>query len=382
MKTRVPLISALLAGSIGAIADCSHNNCLRAVIGDAFPTRNGAADCSLYLRVTVTPPTITFTATQTAPTLIVELSTAIDLSTAVETVVASTETGYIEETATIKETSTETQVSTTTRTVDVNGLAARQATASGSTFPAYASPCTSYAKYSSACSCMGYFPDTITVAAPTTTITVRTTLSSTSTSSATTSTTITAALSITETTFVTSTVTVSTIDATTTILSTDTAVATNIVKNGRFENQLTSWTITRDSQISASIVRTAGNSVLRTGNMYNNNLFEMKQLLNGVRGAKYTCRYDWLFTTYYETLYDDTKTYVPYVHVYINNGIKDNVTPEPPNVAGQWYTSTFTFTSSGSDTLWFDCASPQARNGLGGGPNFLSLDNVSCVASQ
>jgi hypothetical protein len=116
--------------------------------------------------------------------------------------------------------------------------------------------------------------------------------------------------------------------------------------------------------------------------MYNNNLFEMKQLLNGVAGTTYTCHYDWLFTNYYATLYKDGYTYVPYVHIYINNDIYDNVTPEPPNLPGQWYTSTFTFTSSGSDTLWFDCASPQARTGPGGGANYLSLDNVSCVASQ
>ncbi|OIW30689.1 hypothetical protein CONLIGDRAFT_630639 [Coniochaeta ligniaria NRRL 30616] len=381
MRTRAQLLSALLLGPIGAIADCSHNNCLRAVIGDAFPTRNGAADCSSYLRVTVTPPTSTFTVTQTVPTLIVESSTVVDVSTAIETVVASTETDYFEGTATIEQTSTEIDVSTTTRTVDPNGLAARQATASGSAFPAYASPCTSFAKYASACSCLSYFPDTITVAAPSTTITVVSTSSSTSTEVTTTSTTATLDLSVTETTLITSTVSVSTTDATTTTSTTATAVATNIVKNGRFENQLTSWTITRDSQVSASTVRSGSNSVLKTGNMYNNNLFEMRQLLNGVSGTTYTCHYDWLFTNYYATQYRDGNTYVPYIHVYMNDVIFDNVTPEPPNTPGQWYTSTFTFTSSGGDTLWFDCASPQARTGSGGGANYLSLDNVSCVAS-
>lgn len=59
-----------------AMADCNHDNCLRAVIGkphthilglclisnillaSAFPTRSGAADCASYLLVTVTPVTV------------------------------------------------------------------------------------------------------------------------------------------------------------------------------------------------------------------------------------------------------------------------------------------------------------------------------------
>ena len=357
------------------------------MIGDAFPTRNGAADCSSYLRVTVTPPTSTFTATQTVPTLIVKSSTVVDVATSLETVVASTETDYFEESATVERTSTETDVSTTTQTVDVNGLAARQVTGSGSAIPAYATPCTNYAKYSSACSCLGYFPDTITVDAPSTTVTVVSTSSSTSTDATTASTTTTSSVAVTETTLITSTVTVSTTDATTTTSTTATAFATNIVKNGRFDTALSGpWTITGDSQVSGSIVTSGGNSVLKTGNMFRNNLFEMKQQLNGLSGTTYTCHYDWLFTNYYETTYSNGNTYVPYVHVYLtdlqgNGPIVDNITPQPPRAPGQWYTSTFTFTSSGSDILWFDAASPQPKTGQGSGTNYLSLDNVSCVAS-
>ncbi|KAN0119734.1 hypothetical protein V8E51_001942 [Hyaloscypha variabilis] len=37
---------------------CNADNCLRAVIGSAFPTRDGAADCSSYFKATVTPAVI------------------------------------------------------------------------------------------------------------------------------------------------------------------------------------------------------------------------------------------------------------------------------------------------------------------------------------
>ena len=37
--------------------DCNQNNCLRAIIGSAFPTRDGLADCNSYLLSTIKLPT-------------------------------------------------------------------------------------------------------------------------------------------------------------------------------------------------------------------------------------------------------------------------------------------------------------------------------------
>jgi hypothetical protein len=260
----------------------------------------------------------TFTATLTIPTLIVESSTVVDVSTQLETTVASTETDYAQETTVIEQTSTEVDVvATITRTVDPDGLAARQATAVGSTYPAYASPCSDFVRYSSACSCMGYYPDTITVAAPSTTITVASTQSSTSTFTLSTSSVTTLPVSVTETTLVTSTVTLST-DTTTTTSTTATAVATNIVKNGKFSttSKLSPWILTKDNQITVSVA----NGVLKTGNMNKNNLFEMKQVLNGVAGTTYNCQYDWQFSSTYTVIIGkDPNPYVPYCHIYVND---------------------------------------------------------------
>ncbi|KAK6526509.1 hypothetical protein TWF694_005092 [Orbilia ellipsospora] len=119
-----------------AAADCNHNNCLRAVIASAVPTRHGAADCSSYLAVTVTPAasTVTTTTTVTATTV----------------------------------------VANKRRNLKLRGnlpLNARQATVTASSMPAYASACTNKASYSSACSCIGVTAMTITAAAPTTTVT-------------------------------------------------------------------------------------------------------------------------------------------------------------------------------------------------------------------
>lgn len=300
---------------------------------------------------------------------------------------ASTETVYNEETTTVEETETATQIIATTKTVEVVGrVAARQATAYGSTFPAYASPCTNFPKYSSACSCLGYYPDTVTVAAPSTYITEYVTSTSTSTLLTTTSSTTVSSQSITDTTLVTSTVTVPT-DVTTTTSTTATATATNIVTNGGFERPVSSaWQVSRGTGSKTAPGSNSANSV-RSQNLHDNNLFEMWQTLQTVPGNTYTCSYDWKFTNFYATLYKDGNTYVPYVHVYIqwtpdNYQIYSNVQPDQGTV-NQWQTATFTFTALGNDQLYFDCASPQATgNKPGQGNNYVSLDNVVCVVSS
>ncbi|KAM7213283.1 hypothetical protein V8F06_011349 [Rhypophila decipiens] len=387
MRVSIKLFAFLLGSPLGAIATgsndgCSHNNCLRAVIAEAFTTRDGRGDCSKYLRVTVTPATSTIVSTVTEAALATATTTIVEGYTDVETIVASTETQYAKVTAVIEEILTVTETAFTTRTVDPLGNPGkfkRQVTASGSTFPAYASACTSFAKYTSACSCVGVFAETVTTSAPSTTVTVTSTSTSTSTQTTTTSTTTTSPLSITETTLLTSTLTTTITASTATATTTSTATLTNIVTNGRFTQGLSAWVITRNSQISGSVI----NGVLKTGNMFNNNLFEIRQTLTGTQpGTEYHCRYDWHFSNHYETLYTNGNTYVPYVHVYINDDLVDNSTPQPPRSPGVWYTAEFSFvSSSGSDILWFDCASPQARNGPGGGSNFLSLDNVACFAA-
>jgi hypothetical protein len=188
----------LLPGLAGLVAaSCNSNNCLRgkhgsqvledrkravidtpitAIIGSAVPTRSGAADCSSYLAVTVTPATSTVTSTVTIrPTV---LTTSVDTRyyTTSETTTVSTETDttIVQETQTA---STETDFVTITVS-DPAELKARQATQTSSTYPAYASPCSAWDRYVSACSCVGVFPTTITVATPITiTVVTETTVS-------------------------------------------------------------------------------------------------------------------------------------------------------------------------------------------------------------
>jgi len=86
-------------------ANCNHDNCLRAVIASAFPTRHGDADCSSYFAVTVEPETVTVTIAN----------------------------GWV-----------------TTTTVEVS-----QMTITPTAIPDYASACSGSVRYSSACSCVG-----------------------------------------------------------------------------------------------------------------------------------------------------------------------------------------------------------------------------------
>ncbi len=56
MRSQILLI--LSAWLVLVWADCSHNNCLRAVIASAYPTRPTVADCGSFLAITTTPSTV------------------------------------------------------------------------------------------------------------------------------------------------------------------------------------------------------------------------------------------------------------------------------------------------------------------------------------
>ncbi|KAL8405366.1 hypothetical protein RB596_004289 [Gaeumannomyces avenae] len=300
---------------------------------------SGVADCSSFLDVTVTPATLTFTETAT--------------------------------------------VQTESRGQEPQGGAA---TADGTTFPAYASTCTSYAKYASACSCVG-------VAAPSVTVTetaistpaTRTTAVATETLSQTID------VSVTDTTVVTVFSSTST-----TTTSTSTVVRsigpTNAFKNGNFEYGSWGPWIETNPKTSETTRHIVGGVVKGTGadgghaavmaGMWNNDLWEFSQVFNHQGNVRYRCDYDWKFTNYYETLYPNGKTYVPYIHGYLNNEIWTIDVPDGrPQRVGEGQTTTFTFliSWSGRSTWWFDCGSPQAPDGEGGGNNTLYIDNVYCI---
>lgn len=335
----------------------------------------------------------TFTATVTTSTGVVVSSTETDEFTVTLPTTVSIETDVVPVTSTVEDTLTFVETVTTTTTVDpyVTPLAKRQVTASSSTYPAYASGCSEFPKYSSACSCLGVYPDTVTVPAPSTTVTVTATTTSTSSDISTTSTTETDYSSVTATTFVTSTMLETTTDASTTTTTTVVIQATPLVKNGGFESgNIAPWVNDYPNDVSASVTSPGSNSVftLTTGLLSNNDLFELKQTLTSPKSSVWSCSYDWLFTNYYSTKYSNGNTYVPYVHVYINNKLVSNRYPSSDADAAIWHTASFTFTSKGSDTLYFDIASPQPPPGTpppnkGPAPvtgvNYASIDNVGCV---
>ncbi|KAB5515139.1 hypothetical protein GE09DRAFT_1231585 [Coniochaeta sp. 2T2.1] len=200
-------------------AACNANNCLRAVIASAVATRHGVADCSSYLAVTVTPATSTITSTVTVRPTVFTTSVDTRLYTESQTTTVSTETDVttVQETQTV---STETDFVTVT-VPGVLPLKARAVTQTSSTYPAYASPCSAWDKYVSACSCVGVFPATITAATPVTTTVVTETTTVTSTGLLTTSSTETDIISATATTITTNTLT---IPVTSTTLATVTTI--------------------------------------------------------------------------------------------------------------------------------------------------------------
>ncbi|KAK6542382.1 hypothetical protein TWF694_006338 [Orbilia ellipsospora] len=132
----IPFIYAALAVT-GVLADCAHDNCLRAIIASAVKTRSGVADCASYFAVaTITPPPSTVTVT------------------VAHTVTKATDT-----------------IQPARQRRDLN----RRITAAAS-IPAYASACSGLARYSSACSCVGVaVGGTFTAPTPVTTVTVTST---------------------------------------------------------------------------------------------------------------------------------------------------------------------------------------------------------------
>ncbi|KAK6535469.1 hypothetical protein TWF694_001925 [Orbilia ellipsospora] len=173
---------------------CAADNCLRAVIASAFTTRHGTADCSSYFLATVTPPTVTITASATITT-----------GTTVIQYVSETDTAHATDTINSHVTLTVNAASTSTTLFPPGDRKKnkRQVTVNPTSIPAYASPCSGAARYSSACSCIGVSHVTVTVPAPSTTITQTTTSTTTVTSTLTTTT-------------ITSTVTDQTVTVTTT----------------------------------------------------------------------------------------------------------------------------------------------------------------------
>lgn len=256
--------------------------------------------------------------------------------------------------STVAETTVTLPTVTVTETVEPGGIKARTViigndatSVGGTTYPAYASACSSYAAYVSACSCVGVTAVTTTLPTPSTTVVVTT--------------------------------------GTDTVIPTTTATVTNIVINGGFETgDWAPWIPTTGSASSRAYGDVAAGGkdstwAVLSNNLYDNRLFEFYQELKGTRGTTYACSYDWKFTAYYEEVYKDGTTYVPYIHGYFNNKL---YTVDIPYVVNEWQTTEFEFKSNGKDKWWFDCASPQPRCGEGKGSNYLSIDNVVCIAKQ
>ncbi|KAM0323039.1 hypothetical protein ACHAQA_009138 [Verticillium albo-atrum] len=175
MKYSAPTVSlalGLLFGTAEAMPQaankCSHNNCLRAVIAGSFPNRPTVADCSSFLQKTVTPATYTETiwetvtpVTETATSVSTDVATELTTVTVVETLDVATQTV----------TTTITAAPPVRRREDGENQEKRQVTEHPSAIPTYATACRSVEAYSSACSCIGVSPTTVTVATPTVKVT-------------------------------------------------------------------------------------------------------------------------------------------------------------------------------------------------------------------
>ncbi|KAH8817347.1 hypothetical protein F5884DRAFT_779127 [Xylogone sp. PMI_703] len=112
MKVLALLVAAVSAVSATATPGCNADNCLRGIRASAFPSVPGTQDCSAYFVSTSTPA-----------------------------------------------------LSTTTSTVLVTV-----------SIPTYASACSGYERYSSACACLGVFETTATLPTPVFTATVTSTV--------------------------------------------------------------------------------------------------------------------------------------------------------------------------------------------------------------
>ncbi|KAI5203839.1 hypothetical protein E4T39_03911 [Aureobasidium subglaciale] len=204
------LLSLLALSSVAAALTttssmvCNADLCLRSIRATNTPGRpaQGKADCSSFLRVTVTPATYTSTSTVTVESVSVTTTTSTTTSTATTTQmlysvfggsVITPAPGATVQKRDLRIASPSTVSDKIVAALPISNLEKRQQTVRPSAIPAYASPCSGAVRYSSACSCVGATATTITAATPTTvSITTTTTISvSTSTASATTTTTIT-----------------------------------------------------------------------------------------------------------------------------------------------------------------------------------------------
>ncbi|KAK6500010.1 hypothetical protein TWF481_010368 [Arthrobotrys musiformis] len=151
-------MSAVSATEV-CVGVCNADNCLRALRATQIATRlpQASADCARIIDVTYTPPTVTKTEYET--------TTETTIVTIPSTLVKSfydIKTDIISDTA------------TTTVTITQAAANKRDVSSTSISFPSYATPCSGFYRFSSACSCIGVTPKIITVPTPSTTITIPT----------------------------------------------------------------------------------------------------------------------------------------------------------------------------------------------------------------
>ena len=249
-------------------------------------------------------------------------------------------------------------------------------------FPAYATEaCTSFAKYQSACSrAAGVLPTTITVpgAAETVSVTETVAIGGEPVTMATT-TTVTEVTTEMTTTTITETTTV--IDAFVTTTTTETVVVTataspNIVVNGDFERvEMEGWRATAGMDVGL-VELEAGNHVLAFPSLAESMYAGVLTMLRGVPETVYTCTFQraWKYQLQQGVW---PMVMFPQGSVQINGVTKVGMVMGD-NEAGVFKTQTFSYVSTGSDTLAFAAMSPQSS---AFGTNEFWLDNVSCVAT-
>ncbi|CAD0110934.1 unnamed protein product, partial [Aureobasidium uvarum] len=154
---------------------CNADLCLRSIRATNTPGRaaQGVADCSSFLRVTVTPATYTSTSTVTVESVSVTTTTSTNTNTATTTQTVYSVFGGSVITpaprATVQKrdlriASPSTVSDKIIAALPISNLEKRQQTVRPVAIPAYASPCSGAVRYSSACSCVGATATTITAA--------------------------------------------------------------------------------------------------------------------------------------------------------------------------------------------------------------------------
>lgn len=274
----------------------------------------------------------------------------------ITTVIPKTNTVVIQETQTAL-------VATTTTISQNQAVPKRQATAVPSVIPSYASACSGMVRYSSACSCLGVRPTTITVATPVTTTTI--TVSVTPTTSTLLTTVQTVSTTSTETTLTTST-------TTTTTSSVATVTACNpyatIVKNPSFEQGYDGWTFMYGSQF-AENPQPAGTDGLKAAgfNLPANGGADIQQTFNTVTGNTYSGSVDYFFAQYTENCY---------LNGFLNGAWFWSFSPRYSAIPGSWATVPISWTGqSYSDKLdiQFVCTAGES--------NILRLDNIRILTT-